>query len=219
MFRDRFWITLALTVPTLVWSDMIQGWLHFAAPVFPGSAYIAPVFGTAVYLYGGWVFLAGGIHEIRDRLPGMMMLISLAISVAFFFSVAVTLGYPGDALWWELSTLVTIMLLGHWIEMRSIFQASGALRDLAKLLPSTAVRLVGEHRGDSDRCPGPWGPRAGAPRRECSSGRHRAVRHERCQRVDDHRRVRARAEGGGCDRHRGNGQRSGIAPHRGHRHG
>jgi Cu2+-exporting ATPase len=144
MFRDRFWITLALTVPTLVWSDMIQGWLHFAAPVFPGSAYIAPVFGTAVYLYGGWVFLAGGIHEIRDRLPGMMMLISLAISVAFFFSVAVTLGYPGDALWWELSTLVTIMLLGHWIEMRSIFQASGALRELAKLLPSTAVRLVGE---------------------------------------------------------------------------
>ena len=144
MFRDRFWITLALTVPTLVWSDMIQGWLHFAAPVFPGSAYIAPVFGTAVYLYGGWVFLAGGIHEIRDRLPGMMTLISLAISVAFFFSVAVTLGYPGDALWWELSTLVTIMLLGHWIEMRSIFQASGALRELAKLLPSTAVRLVGE---------------------------------------------------------------------------
>jgi Cu2+-exporting ATPase len=85
-----------------------------------------------VYFYGGWVFLAGGVRELRDRLPGMMTLISLAISVAFVFSLAVTMGYPGDALWWELATLVTIMLLGHWIEMRSIFQASGALRELAR---------------------------------------------------------------------------------------
>jgi Cu2+-exporting ATPase len=144
MFRDRFWITLALTIPTLVWSEMIQAWFGFRAPSFPGSDYIAPVFGTAVYLYGGWVFLAGGVRELRDRLPGMMTLISLAISVAFFFSLAVTLGYPGDALWWELATLVTIMLLGHWIEMRSIFQASGALKELARLLPSTAQRIVGE---------------------------------------------------------------------------
>ena len=130
MFRDRFWITLALTIPTLVWSEMIQGWLRFTAPAFPGSDYIPPVFGTAVYLYGGWVFLAGGLRELRDRLPGMMTLISLAISVAFFFSLAVALGYPGESLWWELATLVTIMLLGHWIEMRSIFQASGALKEL-----------------------------------------------------------------------------------------
>jgi Cu2+-exporting ATPase len=101
-----------------------------------------------VYLYGGWVFLAAGVRELRDRLPGMMTLISLAISVAFFFSLAVTLGYPGDALWWELATLVTIMLLGHWIEMRSISQASGALRELAKLLPSTAQRIVGERIED-----------------------------------------------------------------------
>jgi Cu2+-exporting ATPase len=144
MFRDRFWITLALTIPTLVWSEMIQAWFGFRAPSFPGSAYIAPVFGTAVYLYGGWVFLSGGVRELRDRLPGMMTLISLAISVAFFFSLAVTLGYPGEALWWELATLVTIMLLGHWIEMRSIFQASGALKELARLLPSTAQRIVGE---------------------------------------------------------------------------
>jgi Cu2+-exporting ATPase len=144
MFRDRFWITLALSIPTLVWSEMIQGWLRFTAPSFPGSAYIAPVFGTAVFLYGGWVFVEGAVRELRDRLPGMMTLISLAISVAFFFSLAVTLGYPGDALWWELATLVTIMLLGHWIEMRSIFQASGALSELAKLLPSTAQRIVGE---------------------------------------------------------------------------
>ena len=144
MFRDRFWIALALTIPTLVWSEMIQGWLGFTAPSIPGSAFIAPVFGTAVFLYGGWVFIQGAIRELRDRLPGMMTLISLAIGVSFLFSVAVTLGYPGDALWWELATLVTIMLLGHWIEMRSIFQASGALHELAKLLPSTAQRIVAD---------------------------------------------------------------------------
>ena len=148
MFRDRFWLTLTLTIPTLVWSEMIQHWFGFQAPSFSGSQYIPALFGTAVYLYGGWVFLAGGIRELRDRLPGMMTLISLAISVAFFFSLAVTLGYPGDALWWELATLVTIMLLGHWIEMRSIFQASGALKELAKLLPSTAARIVDERIED-----------------------------------------------------------------------
>ena len=142
MFRDRFWITLLLSIPPIVWSDMIQMWFGYRAPVFPGSTLIPAIFGTAVYIYGGWVFLAGGSRELRDRLPGMMTLISLAISVAFIFSLAVTLGYPGEALWWELATLVTIMLLGHWIEMRSIFQASGALRELAKLLPSTAQRIV-----------------------------------------------------------------------------
>jgi Cu2+-exporting ATPase len=144
MFRDKFWITLLLAIPTLVWSEMMQLWFGFTAPAFPGSAYLPAAFGTAVYLYGGWVFLAGGVRELRERLPGMMTLISIAISVAFLFSLAVTLGYPGDPLWWELATLVTIMLLGHWIEMRSIFQASGALRELARLLPSTAQKLVGE---------------------------------------------------------------------------
>ena len=144
MFRDRFWITLALSVPTLVWSDMTQRWLHVSAPVFPGSTSIPAVFGTAVYVYGGLPFLRGGVRELRDRLPGMMTLISLAISVAFLFSLAVALGYPGDPLWWELATLVAIMLLGHWIEMRSISQASGALRELARLLPSTAERVSGD---------------------------------------------------------------------------
>ncbi len=144
MFRDRFWITLLLTVPTLLWSGMVQKWFRFTAPVFPGSAHLPAIFGTAVYLYGGSVFLAGGARELRDRLPGMMTLISLAISVAFVFSLAVTLGYPGDPLWWELATLVTIMLLGHWIEMRSIFQASGALHELGRLLPSTAEKVVGD---------------------------------------------------------------------------
>src|SRR5689334_22367185 len=144
MFRDRFWITLLLSIPTLLWSGMVQHMVGFSAPVFLGSAYIPAFFGTAVYLYGGSVFLKGGLQELRDRLPGMMTLISLAITVAFVFSLAVTLGYPGEALWWELASLTTIMMLGHWIEMRSISQASGALRELARLLPSTAQRLVGE---------------------------------------------------------------------------
>jgi Cu2+-exporting ATPase len=144
MFRDRFWITLLLSIPTLLWSGMVQHMFGFSAPAFPGSSYIPAFFGTAVYLYGGSVFIKGGLRELRDRLPGMMTLISLAITVAFVFSLAVTLGYPGEALWWELASLTTIMLLGHWIEMRSISQASGALRELARLLPSTAQRLIGE---------------------------------------------------------------------------
>ncbi len=144
MFRDRFWITLLLSIPTLVWSGMVQHMVGFSAPAFPGSHYVPALFGTAVYFYGGLVFVKGGLQELRERKPGMMTLISLAITVAFVFSLAVTLGYPGEALWWELASLVTIMLLGHWIEMRSISQASGALRELAKLLPSTAQRIVGE---------------------------------------------------------------------------
>jgi Cu2+-exporting ATPase len=144
MFRRKFWVALLLTVPTLVWTDMVQDWVGFRAPVFPGARYLPPIFGSAVFVYGGWVFLQGAVRELRDRLPGMMTLISLAIAVAFLFSVAVTLGFPGMALWWELATLVTVMLLGHWIEMRSISQARGALKELAKLLPDTALRLHGE---------------------------------------------------------------------------
>ena len=144
MFRDKFWISLALTIPTLIWGHMLQNALGYHAPMFPGSTYIPAIFGTAVFLYGGTPFLKGAAGELGDRLPGMMTLISLAISVAFVFSAAVTLGYPGMPLWEELATLVVIMLLGHWIEMRSISQAQGALNELAQLLPNTAVRLVGE---------------------------------------------------------------------------
>src|SRR5690606_1186209 len=142
MFRDLFWVSLALTIPALIWDPMIQDWFGYRAPVFPGSHYVSAVFGTAVFIYGGRVFLEGAARELADRLPGMMTLIGLAISVAFVYSAAVTLGLPGYPLWWELATLVTIMLLGHWIEMRSIFQAQGALKELAKLLPDTAVRLT-----------------------------------------------------------------------------
>jgi len=144
MFRDKFWWSVALTVPTVVWSPMIQQWLGFHAPSFPGSRYVPAIFGTILFFYGGMVFLQGAAREIKDRLPGMMTLISLAIIVAFGFSLAVTFGVPGMDLWWELSTLITIMILGHWIEMRSISQAQGALKELAKLVPDTAVRLVGD---------------------------------------------------------------------------
>ena len=144
MFRDKFWISLALTIPTLVWGHMLQRAFGYQAPMFPGAMWIPPVFGTAVFLYAGRVFLQGAIGELKDRLPGMMTLIALAISVAFIFSAVVTLGFPGMPLWEELATLVTIMLLGHWIEMRSISQAQGALKELAKLLPNTATRVRGD---------------------------------------------------------------------------
>ncbi len=146
MFRDRFWISLLLSIPVLFWEPMLQHWFGYAAPVFAGSSRIPAIFGTAVFLYGGRVFLRGAMDELRARLPGMMTLISLAISVAFLYSAAVAFGFEGHALWWELATLVTIMLLGHWVEMRSIFQAQGALKELAQLLPDKASRLL-----DGDR--------------------------------------------------------------------
>jgi len=141
MFRDKFWVSLALTIPTLLWGHMLQDAFGYTAPSFPGSRLIPALFGTAVFAYGGPPFLKGAVQEIRDRLPGMMTLIALAISVAFLFSVAVFLGFPGMPLWEELATLVTIMLLGHWMEMRSISQAQGALGALAKLLPDRATRV------------------------------------------------------------------------------
>jgi Cu2+-exporting ATPase len=141
MFRNRFWLSLLLTIPTLVWGEMIPQALHFTPPAVPGARWIAPVFGTAVFFYGGLVFLRGAWGELIDRTPGMMTLISLAISVAFLFSVAVTLGFRAMPLWWELASLVTIMLLGHWMEMRSITSAQGALQALSKLLPNVATRL------------------------------------------------------------------------------
>jgi len=148
MFRDKFWITLLLTLPTLVWGEMIPQLLGFTPPAVPGARWIPVVFGTAVYFYGGWVFVQGAWRELADRQPGMMTLISLAITVAFVFSVAVTLGFSGMPLWWELASLVTIMLLGHWMEMRSISQAQGALKELAKLLPNTATRIENDRTVD-----------------------------------------------------------------------
>jgi Cu2+-exporting ATPase len=147
-FRDKFWVALVLTIPALAWGHMLPSAFGVHAPAFPGSRWIPAAFGTAVFAYGGWPFLQGAWREVRDRLPGMMTLIALAISVAFVFSVAVTLGYPGMPLWEELATLVTIMLLGHWLEMRSIAQAQGALGELAKLLPDTATRVIASDDGE-----------------------------------------------------------------------
>ena len=143
MFRDKFWLSLILTVAVVFWSEHIQELLSYQAPDFIGSGWIPPVLSTVIFVYGGLVFLKGAWRELRDRLPGMMTLISLAITVAFVFSWVVEFGLiRAEALWWELATLVTIMLLGHWIEMRSISQAQGALQELAKLLPDTATRVT-----------------------------------------------------------------------------
>jgi P-type Cu2+ transporter len=145
MFRRKLWGTLLLSIPTVVWAPMIQQWLGYQAwGGATGSRVVPALFGTLVFAYGGWVFVKGARDELADRRPGMMTLIALAISVAFAWSLAVTAGFPGADLWWELATLVTIMVLGHWIEMRSIAQAQGALQELAKLLPDTAVRIIGE---------------------------------------------------------------------------
>lgn len=148
MFRSRFWISLLLTIPVVLYSEMVQDWLHFSMPDFPGSGAIAPVLGTAVFLYGGTVFLKGGWDEITARAPGMMLLISLAISVAFLASAATTLDLFDLDFWWELALLVTIMLLGHWQEMRAIGQAQGALTALAALLPDEAERIT-EHGAET----------------------------------------------------------------------
>ena len=142
MFRRKFWIALILTIPAAIWGEMFAHVWGVAPPAFPGSRFIPLVFGTAVFVYGGWVFLEGAWRELVDRRPGMMTLISLAIVVAFAYSVAVTFGARGASLWWELSSLITIMLLGHWMEMRSISRAQGALTELVKLLPNTATRLT-----------------------------------------------------------------------------
>jgi P-type Cu2+ transporter len=144
MFRDRFWLSLLLTLPVLLWSADLQEWLGYTAPTFPGSNLIPPVLGTAVFLYGGLIFLRSARGELADRQPGMMTLISLAITVAFITSLASTLGLFEVEIWWELATLITIMLLGHWLEMRSIAQAEGALNALAALLPDNAERVTAD---------------------------------------------------------------------------
>jgi len=141
-FRDRFWWSLVLTVPVVLYSEMVQEWLGFTPPQFPGSQWVAPVLGTIVFLYGGRPFLEGGVAELRSRQPGMMLLISLAILVAFGASVATVFGAFDLEFWWELALLIVIMLLGHWLEMRALGQASGALDALAALLPDEADLLT-----------------------------------------------------------------------------
>ncbi len=142
MFRDKFWLSLALTVPVVLWSSEVQHWLGYTAPTFPGSRFIPAILGTVVFFYGGIVFIRGAWGELSDRRPGMMTLISLAIAVALVASISATLGFFEVDVWWELSSLITIMVLGHWLEMRAISQARGALDALAALLPDTAERAT-----------------------------------------------------------------------------
>ncbi|WP_248758986.1 heavy metal translocating P-type ATPase [Pseudarthrobacter sp. SSS035] len=144
MFKNRFWLTLVLSVPVVYFSPMVGHLLGYMPPAFPGSTWIPAVLGTVIFLYGGQPFLKGGVQELKNRQPGMMLLIAMAITVAFAASWVTTLGIGGFDLdfWWELALLVAIMLLGHWIEMRALGSAQGALDALAALLPDEADRIT-----------------------------------------------------------------------------
>ncbi|NNF65646.1 MAG: heavy metal translocating P-type ATPase [Acidimicrobiia bacterium] len=144
MFRDRLLVSLLLTVPILYFSHQIQEWFGYQALDFSLSAWVSPVLSTVLFIYAGSVFLKGGLAELRHRVPGMMTLISLAISVAYFYSLAVSAGLDGDPFYWELATLLDVMLAGHWIEMRSVQSASRALEHLAAMVPSVAHRLLAD---------------------------------------------------------------------------
>jgi len=139
-FRNRFWLSLALSVPVVATSDMVMEWFGYRLDL-PGVAWVPPVLGTVVFFYGGWPFLAGAVGEARARQPGMMLLIGMAVTVGFVASWAGSLHLFEVEVWWELSLLIAIMLLGHWQEMRAIGQARGALQALAELLPDDAERL------------------------------------------------------------------------------
>ncbi|PIG91631.1 heavy metal translocating P-type ATPase [Gloeocapsopsis sp. IPPAS B-1203] len=141
MFKWRFFICLFLTLPILYFSPLFQEWFGYTAIQFPGVNLVSPILGTAIYFYGGWVFLQGALREFQSKI-GMMTLIALAITVAYVYSLAVSLGLRGEPFYWELATLVDVMLLGHWIELVSVQGASRALEHLADLVPSVAHRLV-----------------------------------------------------------------------------
>ena len=142
MFRNRFWLSLALTLPILYFSEQLQDWLNYQAVQFSGVEWLNPILGSILFFYGGLVFLQSARHELRAKRPGMMTLISLAITVAYVYSMAVVFGFPGKPFFWELSTLLVIMLLGHWVEMASVQGASKALDELASLVPSTAHKFM-----------------------------------------------------------------------------
>ncbi|WP_256437247.1 HAD-IC family P-type ATPase [Flavobacterium sp. CS20] len=139
-FKKRFWISLVLTLPIVVLAPMIQGLLNYELR-FEGDRYIQFALSTIIFFYGGWPFLKGLFDEVKKKTPGMMTLIALAISVAYFYSSAVVFGLEGKIFFWELASLIVIMLLGHWIEMKSVMGASNALQELAKMMPSTARKI------------------------------------------------------------------------------
>nr|WP_246279879.1 copper-translocating P-type ATPase [Natronomonas salina] len=151
MFRRRFFVSTLLSIPVLLYSETLQAWLGFSVPAFPGSEWISPVFAVIVFAYGGVPFLRMAVPELKDRSPGMMTLISMAITVAFVYSLASVAFPTQSAFFWELVTLIDIMLLGHWIEMRSVRRASSALDELAKLMPDTAERVTDD--GETEEVP------------------------------------------------------------------
>ncbi|MEX1314404.1 MAG: heavy metal translocating P-type ATPase [Desulfotignum sp.] len=148
-FRRRFWVSFILGIPVVLLSPMIQQFMGVSGQWdFAGDAYIQFAFSTIVFFYGGWPFLTGLVDELTNKNPGMMTLIGLAITIAYTYSSAVVFGLAGKVFFWELATLIIIMLLGHWMEMRSVMGASGALEELVKLMPSTALRITKD--GDTE---------------------------------------------------------------------
>ena len=144
IFRNKFWISLVLSIPVVLYSDIVQELLQFKAPTFPGSLYVPFVLASIIFFYGGWVFIVSAFRELKAKLPGMMTLIALAISVAYVYSVYIILSGGTETLFWELATLITIMLLGHWMEMRAVSGAQSALKELSKLLPDEAEVIRGD---------------------------------------------------------------------------
>src|ERR671918_664698 len=176
MFRRRFWLSLLATIPLVVTSEMVMDWFGYSLD-FWGMDLLGPTLGSFVFWWGGWPFLAGGLAEVRDRQPGMMLLISMAITVAYVASMATSLDWLDLEFWWELAALVTIMLLGHWQEMKAIGQARGALAALAELLPDEAERVrddgeieAGEAKLDESMVTGESRPVAKATRDRVVAG-------------------------------------------------
>ena len=146
MFRRRFWVCLVLTIPVVLTSRLVSDQLGLPGDDVPGRSWVGPVLGSVVFWWGGWPFLVGAVREVRDRAPGMMLLVAMAITVAYAASLATSVGAFDLDFWWELAALVTIMLLGHWQEMKAIGQARGALAALAALLPDDAERVAADGR-------------------------------------------------------------------------
>ena len=144
MFKDKFWISLALTIPVLVYSKMIQDWFKISPPTFLGSEWMPLIFSTIIFFYGGTVFIKSAIVELKNKQPGMMTLISTAIFASYFYSIYLQFAGSHESFFWELATLITIMLLGHWLEMAAVLKAQSSLDDLAKLLPDKATKIDGK---------------------------------------------------------------------------
>lgn len=143
-FLKKFWVSAILSIPVIAYSDIVSDVFKWEAPVFFGSEFLPLVLGSIVFFYGGWGFLVSAKRELQARTPGMMTLIGLAIVTAYLYSIFVVVTGEGKTLFWELTTLIAVMLLGHWIEMRAVQGAQSVLRELSKLLPDTAEVVRGE---------------------------------------------------------------------------